>query len=58
MTSSEHANAELEGRNHTYSGHVIPWYVRLMWLVFWAFAISYVVRFLLPALQTELLTPP
>jgi hypothetical protein len=58
MTTSERANAEFEGRNHTYSGHLIPWFVRLMWLIFWAFAIAYVVKFLLPALQTELLSPP
>ncbi len=58
MTTTEHANAELEGQNHTYAGHAIPWYVRLIWLAFWVFAISYVVMYLLPALQTELLTPP
>ena len=58
MTTSERANAEFESQNHTYSGHVIPWYLRLIWLCFWAFAIVYVVKYLLPALQTELLTPP
>jgi len=58
MTNSELANAEQESQNHTYSGHVIPWFVRLMWMVFWTFAIGYVVKFLLPALQSELLTPP
>ncbi len=58
MTTSEQANAEMESQNHTYSGHVIPWYLRLIWLGFWAFAIVYVVKYLLPALQSELLTPP
>lgn len=43
---------------HTYVSNVIPWYVRLIWLCFWIFATGYVIRYLLPALQTELLTPP
>ncbi|GIX05554.1 MAG: hypothetical protein KatS3mg114_1423 [Planctomycetaceae bacterium] len=49
---------EQELSYHRYAGNVIPWYVRLMWLVFWIFALAYWVRNLLPALQTELLTPP
>ncbi len=49
---------EQETRFHTYSGHVIPWYVRMIWICFWIFAISYVVRNFLPAIQTELLAPP
>ena len=52
------AKPEQELRYHTYVSHVIPWYVRLMWLVFWVFAIGYVVSNFLPAIQTELLTPP
>lgn len=47
-----------ELRYHTYSSHVIPWYVRVMWLVFWIFAIGYTVSNFLPAIQTELLAPP
>lgn len=50
--------AEQELRYHTYVSHVIPWYVRLIWLVFWIFAIGYVVTNFVPAIQTELLTPP
>jgi len=49
---------EQELNYHTYVSHTIPWYVRLMWLVFWAFAIGYVILYFLPAIQTELLTPP
>lgn len=58
MTTAERANAEQEGQNHTYAGHVIPWFVRLMWLFFWIFATAYVVKYILPALQVELLSPP
>lgn len=58
-TSSTSPRApEQELRYHTYVSHVIPWYVRLIWLVFWIFAIGYVVAYFLPAIQTELLTPP
>ena len=57
-TKTESGSAQQESRFHTYSSHVIPWYIRLMWIVFWIFAIAYVVANFLPAIQTELLTPP
>jgi hypothetical protein len=41
-----------------YTGNAIPWYVRLIWIVFWCYAITYVVLWLLPAIQSELLAPP
>lgn len=43
---------------HTYVSHVIPWYVRLMWVAFWTFAIGYTIANFLPAIQRELLSPP
>lgn len=43
---------------HTYVSSVIPWYVRLMWLMFWIFAAAYVIHNFLPAIQSELLTLP
>jgi hypothetical protein len=59
LAAPAHPNsAETESRFHTYSSHVIPWYVRLMWLVFWVFAIGYVIKNFIPAIQLELLTPP
>ena len=39
---------------HSYTGNRIPWYVRFIWIGFWAFAIVYTIRFLFPAIQTEL----
>lgn len=54
----EKATAEEEGRWHNYVGHRIPWYVRVLWLIFWIASAYYVVRLLLPALDTELLSPP
>lgn len=47
-----------ELRFHTYVSHVIPWYVRFIWVIFWVFALAYVIANFLPAIQTELLTPP
>jgi hypothetical protein len=49
---------EQDLRYHTYSSNIIPWYVRLIWLLFWVFAIAYVVRNFVPAIQSELLNPP
>ncbi|MFO0909085.1 MAG: hypothetical protein U0794_12180 [Isosphaeraceae bacterium] len=54
----EKASAEEAGRFHNYIGHHIPWYVRLLWLIFWVGAAWYTLRLLLPALNTELLSPP
>jgi hypothetical protein len=56
--SSDRSNAESDLRFHTYSSHVIPWYVRLMWIVFWVFAIGYALSNFVPAIQNELLSPP
>jgi hypothetical protein len=58
LSPSEKNDAEQDLRFHTYSSHVIPWYVRVMWLVFWVFAIGYAISYFVPAIQSELLTPP
>ena len=47
------SSAEVEHRYHHYRGNAIPWYVRLMWLGFWVFAIAYTIQFVFPALQVE-----
>lgn len=49
---------EMEGRWHTYVGNRIPWYVRLIWLGFWVFAVYYTITYLFPALQVEIVSPP
>jgi hypothetical protein len=49
---------EMESRWHTYVGNRIPWYVRLIWLGFWVFAVYYTIRYLFPALQVEIVSPP
>jgi hypothetical protein len=47
-----------EHRFHDYVGNDIPWYVRAIWIGFWIFAVAYTIRFLLPAMQVELLERP
>jgi len=49
---------EQENTYHHYTGNAIPWFVRGIWIVFWCYAIAYAVIWLLPSLQSELLTPP
>lgn len=45
---------QVENQFHHYRGNEIPWYVRLIWIGFWAFAVFYTIAFLIPALQREL----
>ena len=52
------ASPETEHRHHNYVGNAIPWYVRAIWIGFWIFAVSYTIRYLLPAMQEELLRRP
>jgi hypothetical protein len=57
-TRADPDSPEMENRFHTYVGNRIPWYVRLIWLCFWVFAVYYVLRYLFPDLQAEILNPP
>ncbi len=54
----ENLPPDVEGRHHAYVGSEIPWYVRLIWLGFWVFAIYYVVTYLMPAIQLEFFRRP
>ena len=56
--SVERTTAQEEARHHRYVGNAIPWGVRLIWIGFWIFTVYYSIRYLLPALQVELVTPP
>jgi hypothetical protein len=49
---------EAEHKNHRYIGSHIPWYVHLLWISFWCFAIVYTFTYVFPAIQKELLSPP
>ena len=54
----EQSEPTAENRWHGYVGNRIPWYVRLIWLGFWIFAVYYAISYLFPKLQTEILNPP
>jgi hypothetical protein len=54
----EPGSPEREHQFHTYVGARIPWYVRLIWLGFWTFAVAYVILYLFPALRVEITSPP
>lgn len=58
MPQLDSSSAEAEHRYHHYTGNVIPWYVRVIWLLFWSFTIYYTVQYLFPAVQTEMVSPP
>jgi hypothetical protein len=52
------SSPEEENQYHHYTGNAIPWFVRGIWIIFWCYAITYAVLWLLPSLQSELLSPP
>ncbi|MGV3605866.1 MAG: hypothetical protein ACO1RA_05620 [Planctomycetaceae bacterium] len=58
MSPIEDLPAEVENQHHDYVGNEIPWYVRAIWIGFWIFAVTYTIRYLFPALQTEFLHKP
>lgn len=58
MSDPNSTTPEVENRNHRYIGNQIPWFVHLIWSLFWVLAIYYSIRYFLPALQREFLTPP
>ena len=45
---------QIEHQFHHYRGNEIPWYVRMIWIGFWVFAVFYTIAYLIPALQREL----
>ena len=56
-TAGDSDSPRVEHRYHAYTGNDIPWYVRAIWIGFWIFAVTYTIRFLLPAMQVELIGP-
>ena len=54
----EQTSAKVETRWHSYVGNRIPWYVRLIWILFWVFAVYYTITYLFPKLQVEIFDPP
>jgi hypothetical protein len=57
-TTVEQTTVDEEHRYQYYTGNNIPWYIRLMWLLFWVFAAVYMVKYFFPSVQREMITPP
>ena len=53
-----YADPETEHQHHHYTGNRIPWYVHLLWITYWVFAITFVIRYLFPELPIEMISPP
>lgn len=58
MPEKDITTVEQEDRYHHYTGNRIPWYVHLLWLLFWTFTVYYMLKYFVPALHQELLSPP
>ena len=54
-TNENQSDIQEDDQFHDYRGHDIPWYVRLIWLFFWGFAVYYTIQYLFPALRVEYL---
>ncbi len=46
-----------EGRHHRYVGNDIPWFVHVLWVLFWLFAVGYLITYQLPELRREFQKP-
>lgn len=58
MSQPESATPKEESRYHHYTGNTIPWFVHLIWVIFWIIAIYYAVNWMWPTMQVEMLSPP
>ena len=56
--AAQPGSPEVENAHHTYVTSRIPLFVHILWVTFWIMAISYVLIYLIPALQRELPNPP
>ena len=58
MNNVDRNPPEVENRHHTYVTNRIPWFVHVLWALFWILAIAYVLVYQFPAIRHEILTPP
>lgn len=58
LVPMENGSAQEEHRHHDYVGNDIPWYVRLLWVGFWVWAIWLTIQYLLPFMRVELFQAP
>lgn len=58
MPAPENPPPEAENVHHTYVTNRIPWYVHLLWVLFWIICISYILYYQLPIIPKEIQSPP
>ncbi|ADV61157.1 hypothetical protein Isop_0564 [Isosphaera pallida ATCC 43644] len=49
---------EKESRFLNYTSNAIPWYIHLIWVAYWVFVLAYVITWMVPAMQKEMVSPP
>lgn len=58
MQRPDNPSPEAENVHHTYVTNRIPWYVHVLWVMFWALAVGYILTYQFPIIRTEILNPP
>jgi hypothetical protein len=58
MKAPETGPNDAERTYHRYVTHNIPWYVHALWIVFWIFAVSYVLIYFLPSVGQDFAPKP
>ena len=54
MDTPPDSSVKSENQYHDYRTNKIPWFVRLLWVLFWIICAIYVARHLIPDLRVEL----
>jgi hypothetical protein len=49
MTDLSGPSPEQEGQFHTYTTHRIPWFIRVIWIIFWIGLVWYLVTLAVPS---------
>ncbi len=57
-TPPEDRGPEADSHHHRYVGNEIPWYVHVLWVLFWVFAVAYTLVYVFPAIRAGLGSPP
>lgn len=58
MSQTDRTSVENEGKFHHYVGNHIPWYIHILWILFWGFVAYYLVQYLIPMIQLEMQSAP
>ena len=58
MNTLDTRTPEVEKKHHRYIGSNIPWYVHLIWVGYWCFAMYYILTYLFPEVRNEFQQAP